>query len=458
MIIKPRYLLLLLSFIHVFWLLGQENKISILDLPKKYLVPIEDYNLKHSETRINGKPWEVFSDRQYNRTYILPGNSRVFKTLDYFGKYYVIEENDKYVRICTTAVFERQEDIGELDFGWIEKENMLLWTHCLIDEVNFADKKAIMINTPQTNHHFIKTDHNESNFIIYYIFKEKSGLYLLSKKPRIPGNKANIIDEFIGWIPEDDIIILKNNLFTESNWENDAVKEREDLNFRAQIYYEKSTAKKITKGKKAEVEYVWSEQNTERANGQQLRYPVLDISKGIISTSDFTINPFETTTNEMPLGKAYCSMYSEALGYNLFNIVMLLDRLEFGDLLDFNKSYLKFLEDRNNFLSIYDFWIEVMNKHPERFKDIDLSKFTINDINYRLFGAFNPDEPIGKTPLFQVGELNFHEFSGEKFTEYRDGLSLKCFEIERILNQNNYEYSFNLNDITYYWVSVDYLP
>ena len=191
---------------------GQENNISVLDLPAKYLVPVEDYNSKKTEARIIGKPWEVFSDRQYNRTYILPGNSSVFKTLDYLGKYYVIEEDDKYIRICPNSVIERQEDISELDFGWIEKDNMLLWTHCLIDEMNFADKKAIMINTPQTNHHFIKTDHAESNFIIYYIFKKKSGLYLLSKKPRIPGNKENIIDEFIGWIPEDDIIILKNNL------------------------------------------------------------------------------------------------------------------------------------------------------------------------------------------------------------------------------------------------------
>jgi len=453
-----RSFLIVVLLLEVNFIFGQENNISVLDLPEKYLVPIEDYNYKKTEARINGKPWEVFSDRQYNRTYILPGNSSVFKTLDYFGKYYVIEENDKYVRICATSVYERQEDIGELDFGWIEKENMLLWTHCLIDKMNFADKKVIMINTPQTNHHFIKTDHAESNFIIYYIFKEKNSLYLLSKKPRIPGNKANIVDEFIGWIPEDDIIILKNNLFTEPNWKKDAVKEREDLNIKAQIYYEKSSAKKTKKGKKAEVAFVWSEQKTGRANGKQLRYPILDISKGIITTMDFTLNPFETNKNGMPSGKAYNSMFSEALSYNLFNIIMLLDRLEFGDLLDFNKSYLKFLEDQNNFLSIYDFWIEVMNNHPERFEDIDLSKFTINDINYRLFGAFNPDEKIGTIPLIQVGELNLYEFSGAKSTEYRERLSQKCIEIERILNQNNYEYSFNMNDITYYWVSVDYLP
>lgn len=85
-----------------------------------------------------GTPWIVYSDRDQNPTYFIPGGKVKQKEVSYFDALAVIGENGDYVEVAKyeKGVFEgrRVKDPAKAEYlGWMPKSNLILSSKAMTD-------------------------------------------------------------------------------------------------------------------------------------------------------------------------------------------------------------------------------------------------------------------------------------------------------------------------------------
>ena len=295
-----------LAFVFLFacsYLAGQEltGKVA-LKKPFKYFEPYEDID-DYSETEEKDltREWIVYSDRTNNKTYDKPGSTAVKKSLGFLEEFLVLDETDKYIHIVKdpNVDFDGTLSSSAKDYGWISKDKMLLWEHCLVTRIGKIDKKAMVLNTvegirrkdidkdesievffckdPGLNK---RSQNSTSLYEVFFIYKQTKDAVLLGRLNRKSGG-IKISDVVDGWIPITRINFWDHRIALEPNPEEDAVKERKSKSKKTTILLDEPAAEDFMKGRIVRDRDIFWDTDTyeERPHGYWRRFPILEYDK-----------------------------------------------------------------------------------------------------------------------------------------------------------------------------------
>ena len=278
----------------------------ILKLPQKYLLPVVkddlQMDLKPTSETVSYR-WIVYSDRDNNKTFTTPGGKREQKVISFLEEFFVADEQGLYLRIIrdpgirSFTMSEQAED-----FGWINKENLLLWQRTLVAPNGSVAHKGMILNTiahltergnddkpnivefkkgPKANAG--KSGQQSNLFQFFFIYKSSGNSVLLGRDIRIPRSTRDKRQVMVGWAPKSRMTLWNNRVALEPNWEKAAVAERKKgPNLKAK-FFQSDTVSRRYKNREVVLsnEIFWDNDplKTERFIGEMRRLPVLDISK-----------------------------------------------------------------------------------------------------------------------------------------------------------------------------------
>lgn len=296
---KYKLIILLLGF--ALQLFAQKGKI-VLEEPAKYKVPIEGILLNQATDVIKGTTWQLASDRDNNPTFDKAGGTTVMKKLSFLeGDLYAMEEQGNYLHIYKDPKMSFTGELSEaaVDFGWISKDKLLLWKHCLVTPKGEINKKAMVLNTVasiKSNStsgdgkmiQFFKDpamtleSENESQlFQVFFVYKiDIVNNSVLLGKSSVIRHQEYLKDNIVGWVPKDRVTSWDHRIAVEPNWLPEAVNERKGRNMKAMVFRTESDARVYNVSRA-----FWDADPYEDRNiGDWRRFPVLDNNNGIIHT------------------------------------------------------------------------------------------------------------------------------------------------------------------------------
>ena len=278
--------------------------------PSKYLEPYDEDIDDYSETdeRDLVREWIVYSDRLNNKTYDKPGSTTVKKILGFLEEFLVIDETEKYIHIVKDPNVNVDGKLSNSvkDYGWISKDKMLLWNHCLITRIGKIDKKAMVLNTVEgvrrsdidknesTEVFFCKdpglnkrSEYSTRLYEVFFIYKQTDDAVLLGRLNRRNAS-IKISDAVVGWIPITRINFWDHRIALEPNPDPDAVKERKSKGIKTTILLDELAAEDFKKRREVrDRDIFWNADTYEdRPNGYWRRFPILkhDKETGIYHT------------------------------------------------------------------------------------------------------------------------------------------------------------------------------
>lgn len=190
-------------------------------------------------------PWEVYSDRGNNKT-------STGKILQFKDNFYVLKENKTQLHIIKAKLSSKLKIVENSieDFGWIDKEKMLLWSDGLLDSKTKINLKAFLLNNKSSIPEVLKGTLDKERAIIhdspfiekatkldkkriyqfFYIFKEvqinkSESMYLLGEEVKI---RRGNTDALLGWVKSKRITPWNTRFALEPNFEPTAFKERKN--------------------------------------------------------------------------------------------------------------------------------------------------------------------------------------------------------------------------------------
>lgn len=263
----------------------------------------------------------VYSDREDNPAYASPGSATIINRAKFLQCFFAVEEspdklylklvafdNDLYSNVRSTGKENRLPPDAKV-FGWIKKENLLLWQRCLVDPKTKISKKALaIINDTSVLSHLgrwiseekgtlriysdpdlAENTQNENQIRLaqfMFIYKEDRGNYLVGVAPSF--GTQEIIYKVYGWVSKNVVVKWFDRVCYEPNWETQAYNERMSKGIKASAFLDPDDAKQFYSNKPAQKDPIWDKDpmSGNRADPYDKRFPLLDIDKnsGIIST------------------------------------------------------------------------------------------------------------------------------------------------------------------------------
>jgi hypothetical protein len=269
-----------------------------LSIPVEYQLPEDSKTgIRLSGNVQRGKIWEVFSDRNNNKSYNSIDGTVKKDKIGFLEAFYVIQQQGNWLRVVKDPGMGYDGELTSqaVEYGWMKKENLLLWNHSLVDPEYKIDRKAMIINTVeyaksgfqmdkgdlvsmyndpslQTNY---KTNYNSKLYRIYYIYKRQGNAVLLGRTSRIP-NPDKVGNAIVGWVNKGRIISWDYRVAAEPNWEPAAVKERAGKPI--QFYVDVPTAQLVKQGQNPPRNKILMDVGTyeDRRLGEWRRYPIVE--------------------------------------------------------------------------------------------------------------------------------------------------------------------------------------
>ncbi|MCD4745506.1 MAG: hypothetical protein K8R58_04340 [Bacteroidales bacterium] len=442
--------------------------------PEKYLVPNENVSLLKTDVAVQGVPWVVYSDCADNYTIEKPNSTSKYKKLSFLEKFYVLEENDKYIHLIkdTKMSYDGLFSSQAEDYGYVKKDNLLLWNHCLLTVEGKINKKAIIINTfvsakstqikkggNNTNIFFenpqltIKPYRKFHKFEIFYIYKITDKTVLLGRNPRIPAG-IDITDIIEGWISKNRVIFWDHRMALEPNWNLNASEERKFNNIKATVLTDILSLIKFGNGEKVKDKaIIWNNDSyDERKIGDWMRFPILKVNE---NENYYHVGVFGEINSES-YSYAYAPINVKGLKKPLFQRVLLLSKLELGNLiLILNKlSTSKSSGDRREYL--VELWIEILQAHLGGLNEEELLEMNLAEINNKIFGLSGTSGLLRDVKLKYLNDPSIVDES--TIGRYIMNINIKFSKLSKIFNSANYKYSFRSNNETYYWIPEYDIP
>jgi hypothetical protein len=278
-------------------------------LPDAYLNPTSSEYLSPLITNnlLDDMHWFVFSDRAKNLSYTDPQKSEVYKTINYMERFFVAETEGDMIHLYADNV-QNWPVIGPdaKDYGWIHKDNLILSTHCMMNESNFEKKAMILTRladveemvsggVEQTRFYsdpgLTKWTGKESRqFDIYFVYKisKDASSVLLGKEVSIGiGTTEELQAQMLGWVEISKVTFWDQRICIEPNWDKRAVEERKAKGIPPIIFLEESSCLTLKESGTYSQNYVAKDDDpgTERYVGAFKRYPVIYKKKnGVMKT------------------------------------------------------------------------------------------------------------------------------------------------------------------------------
>jgi len=481
---KKIFLFLLLTILTLVGI-AQFNEQKVMFLPIDYNCPTESVITKNKKESIPGLFWIVYSDRDNNNTYETPNCKTIKKTISFLDKFYILEETDNYLHLVKDIKMNYAGILSKKaeDYGWIKKDKLLLWTHCLVDEKNqnkigiilktsesaisdFKDNNKLFQNSPKNNS--INFDFTKF-FDICYIYKITKDSVLLSYTPFILPNKNRTNITIKGWVSKKQIVILNSRIFIEPNWDINATKERAFKGINAVVLSSNDFKNDYSNGELIDSNsIIWIDNQLEKRNiGAWMRIPVLSINDnynkvGILCYIDSlnqkakNIKIIKNFNEEFLFIEGYTPIKIKGMNHPPFQRVLFLEKLEFAEIVSDMKKVMEAGSGSSRREKLENIWIEVLKKHIGNVNECEIKEMTMEDINMKVYGLPGTSDILKDTKL---GDFKNHSIvTDDEITRYINNISRKYEKLHSIFSKDSYEYSFRSNDNTYYWISENLIP
>jgi hypothetical protein len=276
--------------------------VDYVDFNKPVVSSLDNYPIDH-ENSTRAQQWVVYSDRENNVTYRTQNAQQRFKTVGFLEKFYVTEESGNYLHIFkdnNIIPTDIELSPSAQDYGWIHKNNLILYRNCLKNEKK-VNQKGMLVNTLETIEQAADRPDQESILVgfyndpnlseraefqstlyqIFHIYKKQGNAVLLGRGHEIRGD---ITETIMGWAPFDRITAWKHRIAFEPNWEEEAWKERKANNTKATVFFGQSKCENYINNPEMLDGPLWSadpiakmssDNYYQREIGQWRRFPVL---------------------------------------------------------------------------------------------------------------------------------------------------------------------------------------
>lgn len=303
-------LLLLSSFAHTQFPVGTK----VLKRPIDFRIPKESVAkiLTHSDLNEGLEPWFVYSDKKTNWTFEQAGGIKPYKKMDYLQQFAVVEEKGNYIRLARAESYDTKTyllDSKAENYGWVKKNDVLLWINCIVTDAGGIERKAMIMNTlnlvaSKANIH--KLEDNSVEFYYESSLREPTGrkaqlyevffAYKITDTAVLIGNVSRISDEtersvkesILGWVPLNRVVMWDHRVAIEPNWTETAVASRIKDQVRASVFSKKYDAEQyMSRKSNSGIAAIMDEKSIkgdyyrERMIGEWQRYPVYEEKNNI---------------------------------------------------------------------------------------------------------------------------------------------------------------------------------
>lgn len=290
-------------------------------LPDRFKMPDDILNESSRIAFVNnewpssrrGDSWLVVSDRPANLLYDKPNGRSTGIKLDFNEYAWVVGERKEWLEVVSGARLagNRVMLCPESKRGWIKKEHLLLWNHCMVDQSTQISKKAFLLNEINQMEKLINSGQTtivgvfdgpsstsqistRNLYEVFFIYKREGNRLLLGvNNSFIPGELAS--GALIGWVDQYRVVNWNQRLALEPNWEErEFEKRKSNPNSRIRGYRDATSADLVSKTGEVERysdKVLWdndpvglpssmmSPDNPRRTNGEVFRFPVFKMNK-----------------------------------------------------------------------------------------------------------------------------------------------------------------------------------
>lgn len=278
--------------------------------PLKYDVPYKNMDLRPVDDSGRGdNVWYVMAIRENAYTSSTPGGSDQKKQLRFGERYFVTDEEGLHVRlVCDDRRVDLRVSETAEDFGWVHKNDVLMWRVALVNPETNIDLKGMILNTTKAlgsrmaDYRRIQafkdpnlkypTNYEARLFEIFYIYQYSPDdqSVLLGRRPyfsQMPSGDADQID-IVGWVDLNRVMEWDHRVAVEPNYSEEAVNERRRNNLKTTVFSPMPgnepgrCAEDFMRGRlPSDCDIAWNDDiygddgKFERKNGYWRRFPVI---------------------------------------------------------------------------------------------------------------------------------------------------------------------------------------
>lgn len=449
-----------------FQTIAQISVLKPMGIPINYKLPLEEAGGEVVIRQINGSVWKVYSDKNINITYSSSKQEQTKYKIHYMESFYVVNEENNFLHLIADNKFDEDKNQFSLqakDMGWISKENMLLWDHCLVvrNGEGYADKKIIFgnnsfdknsfsINSSVTTYYDAELNEKSDKKVyfneIYFAYKKTEKSVLVGNYKRIGENPKEVI---IGWVPIEFCYFWDTKEALESNWESSAATERESLQIKSSLFSTAISAEKYSENNNSNLNaLLWNNDTYEnRKKANWIRFPIVEYLK-----DNKNIVKVQLIENEFIV--AYTAVNHKLLTHPVFKKLVLVSNMELNQYLNFLSEMIDISDRANKRTELTNSLINLVDNYLGDVVEKELiPDKTINWIFENIFCYSNAKADFYKNKLSAItNPIDITEVDLEVF--FND-IKIKYKEIKKIANENNTQISFISNENRYYWIETE---
>ena len=487
---------------------------KILKLPGRYNsldISLQNSYIAGDKKEYLSSPWIVYSDRDRNKTTIKLGAEDKQTYLAFLERFYVLDDKKEYLLLVKDPNINGLKlSYSARSFGWINKKNLLLSRRCLVEKNGRLSVTALTINNLRNlrqeavglpyNLQFRRAPNNKASYNghttnfyeIYFVYKVTDKFLLLGKQIRIPESGVGKHKIILGWAPTSQLLFWKNRMAFEPNWNPAGVEERKNGKRTILFKDKRSSVIYQTRGIINKRAVLWEDDPLTYERPQN-KFPFILLSdKMENNTGIFLVNvSSEIFMNEKSGLHKYSSGFNELLkkqGYNsreinkfkilkipinfqaylnlkiehqihpLFNRIILVSLIDMTRILDILSKLNQAASSNFPRQKLHRTFGELYKQYREEDFDNAKNSLKLVEAYSQLFGI---DVPVKDTLIHQLRIKDIRDeriFKDRVLNDYLGSLKEKENVIRKIINQDNYEYSFYSNDVKYFLIDENILP
>ena len=418
-----------------------------------------------------GKPWVVFSDRNGNKTYAEPNLKSDVKNanIKFMERFYVVDEKNDFVKVATGEVDRGNIKIKTV-YGWIPKKNLLLWTHCIVNDKEIT-KKALVLNnidimkdkvdTSKLVKFYAHPDMAKRDYIttsrlfkVYYVYKVLPDGVLVGKQKSFETNKYE--DAMLGWSSVKKITFWDSRVCLEHNSNREAVEERAKYDNEYLFFDTEEAANVYKNGQMPSSKHIimkMSDLKHKRKAGNVMRFPILAESDGILKVVIFDEAKKEQNITSTKIAYTVLKRNNNTK-YNLYQHVLFLDNAELSETIRILNTFTNSDLTHEELLTLIEnTWRTILQRY-EGVGMTDYEDSTLEQIHEKVFGL-----PVQSDFLSEIKLKNIKDMPYEQAKNYIEIMTNSHSRLNNILRTGeNHPFSFSNDADIYYWILARELP
>lgn len=440
------------------------SPIKIMGVPLSFIIPETNFDQETIMSIMPGTAWKVYAVKENAPSFSYYDKKSVKGKLSFLETMYVTNLNGNMLHVysdpspdLTTCCLSKQS----VDLGWIDKNDCLLWRHCLInseskrsvqamplsqtsildmesDKSGEGDGVNVFLDQDLTKKSAIKTKVKQ----LYYIYKITDKSALIGNDKRI-GSEENAKDVLLGWIPLNYCFIPENRIWISPNEEAEAKKEQSEKRIFPTVLIDDSKARQFQSGQKINKAFIiWQDTNKSQYPPSWFRFPLLGVNQGIMKLK----------VVEKDFVTAYAPIEIKDVSSPLFEKVTLISSSELADVISKMNKVVESAGSENKRKAIQNVILTQMADEYNGLDEERLFNHTLRNIFENMFWVCNSDSPILNNTFKQLTDPEI--VTNEMLMKLNAEIKEKVKNLSRISNSGTDSYSFVSNNVRYFWIPL----